>query len=99
MEERKNKTKPPDAVFHLAVSSLDNLNRGVSLKQLPLSPIAPSDSAPVPMIRSVAPLIHGPTNAPPTGGDGEGRIAGYGRVLFFAAMGCSGLALTGTAPI
>jgi hypothetical protein len=37
MEERKNKTKPPDAVFHLAVSSLDNLNRGVSLKQLPLS--------------------------------------------------------------
>jgi len=51
------------------------------------------------MIGSVAPLIHGPTNAPPTGGDGEGRIAGYGRVLFFAAMCCSGLALTGTAPI
>jgi hypothetical protein len=40
MEERKNKTKPLDAVFHLAASSLDNLNRGVSRKQLPLSPIA-----------------------------------------------------------
>jgi len=43
--------------------------------------------------------IHGPTDAPLTGGDGEGGIVGYGRVLFFAAMCCSGLALTATAPI
>src|SRR5712664_550038 len=47
-------------------------------KALPLSPIAPSDSAARP--DDVAPLIHGPTNAPSTGG-GEGRIAGYGRVV------------------
>jgi hypothetical protein len=35
MEERRNKTKPPDAVFHLAASSPDNLDRGVSLKHSP----------------------------------------------------------------